>query len=79
MPVSIARFVAELEKLKGEMDANRLQHGEYDQRLARIITELREQKVDAERPALLKTIDELLGRGVITPSVKQHLINRLGL
>ena len=79
MPVSIARFVEELEKLKREMDANRLKHGEYDQRLARIIAELREQKVDADRPALLKTIDELLGRGVITPSVKQHVIKRLGL
>ncbi|HEX9703722.1 MAG TPA: hypothetical protein VGA20_00555 [Gemmatimonadales bacterium] len=79
MPVSIERLVSELEKLKGEMDAGRLKHGEYDQRLARIIAELREQKVDADRPALLKTIDDLLGRGVITPSVKQHLIKRLGL
>jgi hypothetical protein len=79
MPVSIARLVAELEKLKSEMDGSRLKHSEYDQRLARVIAELREQKVDADRPALLKTIDELLVRGVITPSVKQHLIMRLGL
>ncbi|HXF95617.1 MAG TPA: hypothetical protein VNI61_05900 [Gemmatimonadales bacterium] len=79
MPVSIERFVAELEKLKQEMDAGSLRHGEYDQRLARIIAELRERKVDADRAALTRTIDDLLARGVITPSVKAHLLTRLGL
>ena len=79
MPVSIERFVAELEKLKGEMDAGKLKHSEYDQRLARIIAELRERKVDADRPLITKTLDDLLGRGVITPSVKAHVSKRLGL
>lgn len=79
MPVSIERFVAELEKLKGEMDAGKLKHSEYDQRLARIIAELRERKVDADRPLITKRLDELLGRGVITPSVKAHVTKRLGL
>ncbi|MGH7699971.1 MAG: hypothetical protein ACREMJ_05575 [Gemmatimonadales bacterium] len=79
MPVSIERFVAELEKLKAEMDAGKLKHSEYDQRLARIIAELRERKVDADRPVITKTLDELLGRGVITPSVKAHVTKRLGL
>lgn len=79
MPVSTERLVAELEKLKQEMDAGRLKHSEYDQRLARIIAELRERKVEADRPALLKTIDDLLERGVITTAVKEHFTKRLGL
>src|SRR2546427_10089048 len=48
-PVSIERFLKELEKLKGDMDAGKLKSGGYDQRLARVIQELRERGVDADR------------------------------
>lgn len=78
-PIDIDRFVKELEKLKGEMDAGRLKHSEYDQRLARVISELRDRKLDADRPRLNATLADLLKRGVITPSVKEHLTKRLGL
>jgi hypothetical protein len=78
-PITIERFVQELEKLKQAMDAGQLKHSEYDQRLARIIAELRERKLDAERPRLTATLDDLLRRGVITPAVQQHLTKRLGL
>jgi hypothetical protein len=79
MAITIEQFVQKMEKLKEEMDQGRLIHGEYDQRLARIIGELRERKVDADRGRLLSTIQDLLQRGVITPSVKTHLEKRLGL
>jgi hypothetical protein len=78
-PVSVQRLVQELEKLKGEMDAGKLKHGDYDQRLARVIQELRERKVDADRPRITAAIDDALKRGVITPGVKEHLEKRLGL
>ncbi len=77
--IPIGRFVQELEKLKAEMDAGNLQHSEYDQRLARIISELRERKLDADRSEITAAIDAALERGVITPSVKDHLEKRLGL
>lgn len=79
MAVQIDRLVQELEKLKKEMDAGALEHGEYDQRLARIIGELKDQKLDADRPKVIAMLDDLLRRGVITPAVKDHLIKRLGL
>lgn len=79
MTITIERFVEKLEKLKTEMDAGALKHGEYDMRLARIITELRQEKLEADRDKLGSTIDALLERGVITPSVKTHLRIRLGL
>ena len=79
MAVSIDRLVQELEKLKKEMDAGTLKHSEYDQRLARIIGELKDQKLDADRAKITATLDDLLRRGVITPSVKEHLTKRLGL
>jgi len=77
--VAAARLVTELEKLKTEMDAGRLQHGEYDQRLARIIGELRDQGITADRTQLTAAIDDAAKRGVIPPSVKAHLEKKLGL
>lgn len=78
-PITIERFVQEMEKLQQEMDAGNLKHGEYDQRLARVIGELRERKLDADRPRLGGALDDMLRRGVITPAVKDHLQKRLGL
>ena len=78
-PVSVQRFIEELEKLGKEMNAGTLKRGEYDQRLARIIGELRKQGLDAERPRIIAALDEALSRGVITASVKDHLFKRLGL
>jgi multidrug resistance efflux pump len=78
-PVSVKRFVQELEKLKQEMDAGRLKHGEYDQRLARMIQELRDRKLDADRAEITAALEEALQRGVITRSVRDHLMKRLGL
>jgi len=77
--ISLENFVGKMEALNSEMRSGKLGHGEYDQRLARIISELRDRKLDAERPEIESTIDDLLGRGVITPTVKDHLRNRLGL
>jgi len=79
LPITIERFVQELEKLHQEMDTGSLKHSEYDQRLARVIGELRDRKLDADRPRLVAALDDLLRRGVITPSVKEHLQKRLGL
>jgi len=78
-PVSVARFIEELEKLGREMTAGTLKTSEYDQRLARIIGELRKQGVDADRPRLTTALDDALRRGVITAAVKDHLLKRLGL
>jgi hypothetical protein len=77
--VSVDRLVQELEKLKQQMDTGTLKSGEYDERLARVIRELRERKLDAERPALTAALGDALKRGVITPAVKMHLEKRLGL
>ncbi|MBI4420372.1 MAG: hypothetical protein HY560_06060 [Gemmatimonadetes bacterium] len=77
--VPIEKFVQKLEQLKNEMTAGKLKHGEYDQRLARIISELRDLKLDADRAKVKATLEDLLQRGTITPSVKNHLEKRLGL
>lgn len=78
-PVTIERFVKELEKLRTEMDAGNLQHSEYDQRLARVISELRERGLDGDRTKVTAALDDAAKRGVIPPGVKQHLLTKLGL
>jgi len=78
-PITVDRLMKELEKLKAAMDAGELRSGDYDQRLSRVIQELRERGVDADRGDLTAAIDEALERGVITGSVKDHLTKRLGL
>jgi hypothetical protein len=77
--IAVERLIKELEKLKQEMDAGKLRTGEYDQRLARVIRELRERKLDADRAALTSALNDAATRGVITPAVKTHLMARLGL
>lgn len=77
--ISLDRFIQQMERLKEEMDAGHLRHGDYDQRLARVIQELRELGLDADRPRITATLENLLTRGVITTSVKHHLEKRLGL
>ena len=79
VPVSVERFLQELEKLKAEMDAGTLRHGEYDQKLARAIQELRDRGIDADRNRLTAAFDSLQQRGIITRGVKDHLEKRLGL
>ena len=78
-PVTLQRFVKELDKLKQETDVGRLKPQDYDGRLARIITELRELGLDADRAAATAALADALERGVITAPVESHLQNRLGL
>lgn len=78
-PITVERFVKELEKLKTEMDAGNLASGQYDQRLSRVIQELRDRGLDADREAITTALKETLDRGVITQSVHDHLEKRLGL
>jgi hypothetical protein len=78
-PVSIARLVQELEKLHDEMQAGKLKSSEYDQRLARLVRELRELGLDADRTETIAALDDAQRRGVITPAGREHLDKRLGL
>jgi len=78
-PIALEHLVRKLEELKEGMDSGEFDHGEYDQRLARIIAELRDRKIDADREAITATLADLQQRQVIPQSVREHLENRLGL
>ncbi len=78
-PISLQHLTTKLEELKAEMDAGNLRHGEYDQRLARLIGELRDRKVQEDRADVVAILEDLLSKGTITPAVKTHMVARLGL
>lgn len=78
-PITLQRFVRELAKLKQEVDAGTLKAQDYDTRLARIIQELRERGLDADRAATTAALADAVKQGVITPPVEAHLRQRLGL
>jgi hypothetical protein len=78
-PITLQRFVQELDKRKDETDAGRLKGDHYDVRLARIIRELRERGLDADRAAATAALADALHQGIITGPVEVHVQHRLGL
>ncbi len=78
-PISIERFVEELESLHQGMTSGDFKPGEYDQRLAKTIQELRERRIDGDRSQIAAALDGCLESGTITDSVRVHLQKRLDL
>jgi hypothetical protein len=78
-PITIQRFITELDKLRQDADAGTLQPEDYDGRLARVIRELKERGLDADRAVATAALAEAVTRGAITAPVEAHIRNRLGL
>jgi biotin carboxylase len=78
-PVTLQRFMKELDKIKQESMEGVLQPENYDSRLARVISELKERGLDADRAAATAALADAVTRGVITTDTQSHLQNRLGL
>ena len=78
-PITLQRLVKELDKLKPEPDAARLKSHAYARRLARMIRQLRERGLDADRAAAAAALAEALERGAITALVGANLHTRPGL
>ena len=64
--ITLQRLVKELNKLKPEPDAGRLKSHDYARRLARMIQQLRERGLDADRAAATAALAEALERGALT-------------
>ncbi len=78
-PITIERFVKELEKLHAGMTGGEFKPSEYDQRLARTLQELRERGIEGDRKDVIAALDAAHAKGTITDSVKDHLEKRLGV
>ena len=78
-PVTPARVAEELRKLSsmrrnGELDAD-----EYEHRFSRMITELRDRRIDGTRAEILGTLTPLFEEGVVSAEDWRRLLRQLGL
>jgi predicted transcriptional regulator len=79
MPIRLERFMKALDQLKRDTETGVVKMQDYDARLARMITELRESGLDADRAEATAALAAALHHGVITAPVEAHLQQRLGL
>ena len=78
-PVTPARVADELKKLSAQRKDGKLEPDEYEHRFARMITELRERRIDGSRAEILGTLTPLKDQGIISLGDWQRLTKQLGL
>jgi hypothetical protein len=78
-PVTPARVADELKKLSAQRKDGKLEPDEYEHRFARMITELRERRIDGSRAEILGTLTPLKDQGIISLADWQRLTKQLGL
>jgi hypothetical protein len=78
-PITPARVAEELKKLSSQRKEGKLEPDEYEHRFSRMITELRERRIDGSRADILGTLTPLKDQGIISLNDWQRLIRQLGL
>jgi hypothetical protein len=78
-PVTPARVADELRKLSTQRASGDLKADEYEHRFSRMITELRDRRIDGSRAEILATLTPLLQDGVVTAEDWRRLTRQLGL
>jgi hypothetical protein len=78
-PVTPARVAEELRKLSTHRASGELKPDEYEHRFSRMITELRDRRIDGSRAEILATLTPLLQEGVVTAEDWRRLTRQLGL
>jgi hypothetical protein len=78
-PVTPARVAEELKRLSAQRQEGKLQPDEYEHRFSRMITELRERRIDGSRAEILATLTPLKDQGIVSLADWQRLTRQLGL
>ena len=78
-PITPARVAEELRRLCSQRKEGKLAPDEYEHRFSRMITELRERRIDGSRADILGTLTPLKDQGVISAEEWQRLTRQLGL
>ena len=78
-PITPARVAEELRKLSAQRKSGELQADEYEHRFSRMISELRERRIDGNRAEILATLTPLLTDGVVSAEDWRRLTMQLGL
>ncbi|HET6795894.1 MAG TPA: hypothetical protein VFH40_01940 [Gemmatimonadales bacterium] len=78
-PVTPARVAEELKRLSAQRKEGKLEPDEYEHRFSRMITELRERRIDGNRAEILATLTPLKDQGIVSLADWQRLTRQLGL
>jgi hypothetical protein len=78
-PVSPARLAEELAKLSALRKSGELTPDEYEHRFSRMITELRDRRIDGTRAQILAALTPLFEQGTVTTKDWSRLVKQLGL
>jgi hypothetical protein len=78
-PITPTRVAEELKKLSTQRANGTLQADEYEHRFSRMISELRDRRIDGSRAEILATLTPLLKDGVVTAEDWRRLTRQLGL
>jgi hypothetical protein len=78
-PITPARVAEELKKLSSQRKEGKLAPDEYEHRFARMITELRERRIDGSRADILASLTPLRDQGTLTAPEWTRLTKQLGL
>ena len=78
-PVTPARVAEELRSLSDKRNSGDLRGDEYEHRFSRMITELRDRRIDGSRAEILATLTPLLQEGVVSAEDWRRLTRQLGL
>ena len=78
-PVSPARVAEELRSLSEKRIKGELRTDEYEHRFSRMISELRDRRIDGSRAEILATLTPLLQEGVVSAEDWRRLTRQLGL
>lgn len=78
-PITPARVAEELRKLSTMRGEGQLDADEYEHRFSRMISELRDRRIDGSRAEILSTLTPLLEQGVVSAEDWRRLTRQLGL
>jgi hypothetical protein len=78
-PVTPARVADELRKLSSLRASDNIKPDEYEHRFSRMISELRDRRIDGSRAEILAALTPLLQEGVVSAEDWRRLTRQLGL
>lgn len=78
-PVKPERVAEELRKICNQRDTGQLDRDEYEHRFARMISELRDRKIDGTRAEIMAALQPLRAEGKVDAIAWERLTKSLGL
>jgi len=78
-PVAPARVAAELKRLSDGRASGEFDRDEYEHRFSRMISELRERRIEGNRQEIIAAIKPLLDDGRIHAAEYDRFVQQMGL